>query len=219
LLQQQNPLWGTGTTGSGRLTEWIISTISELGYLGIFLVMLAESLFPPIPSELIIPFAGFAAARGELSYFGVLAAATVGAVTGMLPWYFAGRIFGLERVRYLADRFGRLMAFNSDEIDTAVSWFKRYGPIIVLFGRLIPLIRTLISIPAGLSRMSLPVFLAASTAGALIWNTVLTTAGYLLNEHYEVIEVVLDPLSYIVLALVVAIYLFRVVTWRPSSAR
>ena len=199
------------------MTDWIIQTISELGYLGIFLVMLAESIFPPIPSELIIPFAGFAAANGDLNLFGVLAAATIGAVVGMLPWYFAGRLFGLERVRYLADRFGRVMAFNADEIDMAVGWFKRFGPIIVLFGRLIPLIRTLISIPAGLSRMSLPVFLAASTTGALIWNTFLTMAGYILHEHYEMIEVVLDPLSYIVLALVVVLYLIKVITWKPSK--
>ena len=201
------------------MTDWIIQTISELGYLGIFLVMLAESIFPPIPSELIIPFAGFAAANGDLDLFGVLAAATVGAVVGMLPWYFAGRIFGLDRVRYLADRFGRVMAFNADEIDIAVKWFTRFGPIIVLFGRLIPLIRTLISIPAGLSRMRLPVFLLASTTGALIWNTFLTLSGYLLHEHYEMIEVVLDPLSYVVLGLVVVLYLLKVATWKPSSVK
>lgn len=201
------------------MTDWIIQTISELGYLGIFLVMLAESIFPPIPSELIIPFAGFAAANGDLNLFGVLAAATIGAVVGMLPWYYAGRLFGLERVRSLADRFGRVMAFNADEIDMAVGWFRRFGPIIVLFGRLIPLIRTLISIPAGLSRMSLPVFLLASTTGALVWNTFLTMAGYLLHEHYEVIEVVLDPLSYIVLGLVVVLYLLKVTTWKPSKPK
>ena len=201
------------------MTDWIIQTISELGYLGIFLVMLAESIFPPIPSELIIPFAGFAAANGDLDLFGVLAAATVGAVVGMLPWYYAGRLFGLSRVRYLADRFGRVMAFNADEIDIAVKWFTRFGPIIVLFGRLIPLIRTLISIPAGLSRMRLPVFLLASTTGALIWNTFLTLSGYLLHEHYEMIEVVLDPLSYVVLGLVVVLYLLKVATWKPSSVK
>ncbi|MBJ7579223.1 DedA family protein [Devosia sp. MC532] len=199
------------------MTDWIIQTISELGYLGIFLVMLAESIFPPIPSELIIPFAGFAAANGDLSLAGVLITATVGAVVGMLPWYFAGRLFGLNRVRWMADKFGRLMAFNADEIDIAVVWFKRYGPIIVLFGRLIPLIRTLISIPAGLSRMPLWIFLLASTIGSLIWNTFLTLAGYILHEHYEAIEVFLDPLSYIVLAVVVVLYIFRVVTWKPST--
>jgi membrane protein DedA with SNARE-associated domain len=198
------------------MTAWVIQTISDWGYVGIFLVMLAESLFPPIPSELIIPFAGFAAARGELDLFGVLATATIGAVAGMLPWYFAGRLFGLERVRWLADRFGRVMTLSADEIDVAVGYFTRFGPIIVLVGRLMPIIRTLISIPAGLARMSLPVFLLASTTGALVWNSVLTLAGYVLHEHYELVEVVLDPLSYVVLALVVLIYLFRVITWKPA---
>jgi membrane protein DedA with SNARE-associated domain len=200
------------------MTDWIIQTIADWGYLGIFMVMLAESLFPPIPSELIIPFAGFAAANGQLNLFGVLATATLGAVVGMLPWYYAGRLFGLARVRWLADRFGRFMAMNADEIDVAVTWFRRFGPVIVLFGRLIPLIRTLISIPAGLSRMRLPMFLLASTTGALVWNTILTLAGYLLHEHYTLIEVILDPLSYVVLGLIVLIYLFRVVTWKPSRA-
>lgn len=200
------------------MTDWIIQTISNWGYVGIFMVMLAESIFPPIPSELIIPFAGFAAANGELNFFGVLAAATVGAVVGMLPWYYAGRLFGLERVRRLADRYGRFMTLNADEIDVAVHWFTRFGPIIVLFGRLMPLIRTLISIPAGLARMPLPVFLLASTTGALIWNLILTTAGYVLHEHYEVVETILDPLSYIVLGLVVLIYLVRFVLWKPSKS-
>ena len=201
------------------MTDWIIQTISDLGYLGIFLVMLAESIFPPIPSELIIPFAGFAAANGQLDLIGVLAAATIGAVVGMLPWYFAGRLFGLGRVKWLADRYGRLLTMNAEEIDLAVGFFRRYGPLIVLFGRLMPIIRTLISIPAGLARMSLPVFLLASTTGALIWNTVLTLAGYILHEHYDLVEVVLDPLSYIVLAGVVLLYLYRVVTWKPAKAQ
>lgn len=201
------------------MTEWIIHTISNWGYLGIFLVMLAESIFPPIPSELIIPFAGFAAANGELNFFLVLVSATIGAVVGMLPWYYAGRLFGLARVRALSDRFGRVMTLNAEEIDTAVAIFHRFGPIIVLFGRLMPLIRTLISIPAGLARMPPPVFLLASTIGALIWNTVLTSAGYLLHEHYELVETILDPLSYVVLGLVVVVYIYRVITWRPSTAR
>ena len=199
------------------MTDWIIHTISQWGYVGIFCVMLAESIFPPIPSELIIPFAGFAAANGELNFFGVIAAATVGAVVGMLPWYFAGRIFGLERVRLLSDRFGRWLTLNAEEIDTAIGFFQRFGPFIVLFGRLMPIIRTLISVPAGLAKMPLPVFLLASTTGALIWNIVLTSAGYLLHEHYELVEVILDPLTIIVLALVVLLYLYRLITWRPSK--
>jgi len=199
------------------MTDWIIGIITDLGYVGIFLVMLAESIFPPIPSELIIPFAGFAAANGDLNLFGVLATATFGAVVGMLPWYFAGRMFGLPRIKWLADHYGRLLTMNAEEINVAVGFFRRFGPVIVLFGRLMPIIRTLISIPAGLAAMPLALFLLASTTGALIWNTFLTLAGYILHEHYEMIEVVLDPLSYLVLAAVVGIYLFRVVTWRPAQ--
>lgn len=201
------------------MSDWIIRTITDFGYLGIFLLMLLESVFPPIPSELIIPFAGFSAARGELDLIGVLLAATAGAVVGMVPWYLAGRLFGLERIRRLADRFGRWFTLNADEIDTATAWFRRYGPVVVFFGRLVPLIRTLISVPAGLARMPAALFFGASALGALLWNLVLVGSGYLLNEHYEAVEVVLDPATIIVLGAVVLVYLYRLVTWRPGRAR
>ena len=198
------------------MATWIIETITSLGYAGIFLLMLAESLFPPIPSELIIPFAGFSAANETLNLWLVLLSATVGAVVGMLPWYFAGRIFGLERVRWLADRFGRVMTLNSEEVDKATDWFRRYGPVIVFIGRLIPLIRTLISVPAGLAVMPFWKFLLFSSLGALLWNSILVGAGFLLAEHYEAVEVFLDPGTTIVLGLVVVVYLYRLVTWRPT---
>lgn len=199
------------------MATWIIETINSLGYAGIFLLMLAESLFPPIPSELIIPFAGYSAANGTLNLWLVLLSATVGAVVGMLPWYFAGRIFGLERVRWLADRFGRFMTLNSEEIDTATDWFRRFGPIIVFVGRLMPLIRTLISVPAGLAAMPFWKFLLFSTLGALTWNSILVGAGYLLAEHYELVETWLDPGTTIVLGLVVVIYVYRFITWRRGQ--
>jgi membrane protein DedA with SNARE-associated domain len=198
------------------MSDWIIETITASGYLGIFLLMLLESVFPPIPSELIIPFAGFAAQRGDLSLIGVLLAATGGAVVGMLPWYIAARLLGLVRFKWLADKIGRWMAITSDEIDVASSWFLRYGPLIVFFGRLIPLIRTVISVPAGIAAMPVWAFFLASTLGALLWNSILIGAGYLLSEHYDLVEVVLDPATIIVLAACVLIYLCRVVTWKPG---
>ena len=137
------------------MTDWIIGTITDLGYLGIFLLMLVEAVFPPIPSELIIPFAGFAAAKGDLDFIGVILAATAGSMLGMLPWYFVGRLFGLERVKWLADRIGRWFAFNADEIDYAAKVFERWGRVVVLVGRLFPILRTLISVPAGLSAATL----------------------------------------------------------------
>jgi len=201
------------------MATWIIETINSFGYAGIFVLMLVESLFPPIPSELIIPFAGFSAANGTLDLWLVLLSATVGAVVGMLPWYFVGRIFGLGRVRALADRYGRWATLNAGEVDTATSWFHRFGPVIVLVGRLIPLIRTLISIPAGLARMPLWRFVLFSTIGALTWNSILVGAGFLLAEHYELVEGWLDPGTNIVLSLVVVVYLYRLVTWRPTRAQ
>lgn len=199
------------------MATWIIETITQFGYVGIFLLMLAESIFPPIPSELIIPFAGFAAATGQLNIFGVLAASTLGAVVGMVPWYLAGRLFGLDRVRRLADRHGRWLTLNAAEIDAATHAFLCWGRWIVLFGRLIPLIRTLISVPAGLAKMPALLFFGASFIGALVWNCLLAGAGYLLAEHYDAVEVWLDPGTTIILGLMVALYLYRLVTWRPGG--
>jgi membrane protein DedA with SNARE-associated domain len=198
------------------MADWIIETITATGYWGIFLLMLLESVFPPIPSELIVPFAGFSAQRGDLNLFGVLAATTAGAVIGMLPWYIAARLLGLARTKWLADRIGRWVAMNSDEIDVASDWFLRFGPIIVFAGRLVPLIRTVISVPAGIAAMPVVAFLLASTLGALLWNSILIGAGYLLSSHYHLVETVIDPVTIIVLVLCVLIYLWRVVTWKPG---
>lgn len=200
------------------MADWIIQTITDLGYLGITLLMLLEAVFPPIPSELIIPFAGFAAGQGQLNFVGVVLAATLGSLIGMLPWYFAGRLFGLERVKWLADKFGRWFAFNADEIDYAAAIFARWGRPIVLVGRLFPIIRTLISVPAGLAKMNFLAFALFSAIGMLIWNTVLVTAGYLLHEHYHLVEAWLDPVTWLVLIAVVGLYIFRVITWKPSGA-
>jgi membrane protein DedA with SNARE-associated domain len=201
------------------MATWIIETINSLGYVGIFLLMLVESVFPPIPSELIIPFAGYVAATGRLNVWLVLLTATAGSIVGMLPWYIAGRLFGLARLRWLADHYGRILTLNAHEIDTATGWFKRYGPVIVFVGRLIPLIRTLISIPAGLAAMPAWQFLTFSTLGALLFNSVLVGAGYILAEHYEAVEVFLDPGTTIVLGLCVLYYVYRLITWRPTDAK
>ncbi len=201
------------------MAHWIIETITNFGYAGIFLLMLVEAVFPPIPSELIIPFAGFSAAQGNLDFIGVIVAASLGSIAGMVPWYLAGRLFGLERVRWLADRFGRWFTLNADEIDIATRFFNRFGPWIVLFGRLLPIIRTLISVPAGLAKMPVPLFFAASLVGILVWNTLLAGAGYVLAEHYELVETWLDPLTLVVLLAVVGLYLFRLATWRPGRGR
>ncbi|MET3901405.1 membrane protein DedA with SNARE-associated domain [Devosia sp. UYZn731] len=199
------------------MSEWIVAIINQSGYVGLFALMLLESVFPPIPSELIVPFAGFAAARGDMNLAGVLVATSLGSVAGALPWYYAGRLLGLERIRKLADRFGRWLTVNADEIDKATGYFNRYGPVIVLLGRLAPIIRTLISVPAGLGRMNLAQFLLATAIGATIWNLIMVSAGYLVQEHFELVASYIDPLTIIVLVAVAIGYVFRLLTWRPQA--
>lgn len=197
------------------MSDWIIDVIVQWGYFGIFLLMVAENLFPPIPSELIMPFAGYVAARGDLSVAGVLIAGTLGSLAGTAAWYGAARLMGLDRFTRLCNRLGRVATVQEDDIDMAARWFERYGPLAVFVGRLIPAIRTLISVPAGLAAMPFIKFLAISTAGTLIWTGILTLAGLVLHENYERVEGWVDPVSTGIVVLAVLIYIYRFATWKP----
>ena len=200
------------------MSDWIVGIIAEFGYFGIVFLMLVEAVFPPIPSELIIPFAGYTAATGALDPVLVVLSATVGSLLGAVPWFLAGHVFGLERCKWLADRFGRWLTMSSRDIDLADRWFDRFGWTVVAFGRLLPIIRTLISVPAGLTGMPMPLFAAASLAGMVLWNSLLVGAGFLLHEHYHLVESWLDPLTYVVIGGVVLVYLWRVFTWKAPAA-
>lgn len=199
------------------MADWITGTIEALGYPGIVLLMLLEAVFPPIPSELIIPFAGYLAARGALDPVLVVLSASLGSLLGMVPWYLAGRLFGLERCLRLADRYGRWLTVTRGDVRRADHWFDRFGWAAVAFGRLLPIIRTLISVPAGLSGMRPGPFVLASGCGILAWNTVLVGAGYGLAEHYALVERFVDPLAYLVLGAIVVLYLWRVATHRRAG--
>ncbi len=198
---------------------WITDFVSQAGYVGVAFLMFAENIFPPIPSELIMPLAGFSAARGELSLLGVLLAGTIGSLLGALPWYYAGYFFQKKRLKRLADRHGRWLTMTSDDIDTASDWFARYGASAVFFGRLIPTVRTLISVPAGIARMNLFTFLAWSALGTLIWTAFLTFAGYILESQYDRVAAWLDPVTKIVVGLLILGYVYRVVTYRHRVDR
>lgn len=199
--------------------DWITGLVERTGYLGVALLMLAENVFPPIPSELIMPMAGFAAARGELSAVGVVTAGVVGSLLGALLWYHVGRWVGLERLRRWAGQHGRWLTISPGEVDGAAAWFDRHGGKAVLVGRLIPAVRTLVSVPAGVAGMPLPGFLAYSALGTALWTALLTAAGYLLEDQYRKVGEYLDPVSNVVLGLVVLGYLYRVVTFRRHAAR
>lgn len=194
--------------------DWVLGVIEAGGYLGIFGLMVLENIFPPIPSELILPLSGYAAAMGEMNLLVVILVATLGAVVGALPWYFLGRVFGLSRLTLLSSRFGRLLTLSPDDIKRADEWFKDHGKKAVLLGRLMPTVRTLISVPAGLARMPLPTFIFYTMLGSLVWTTLLTSAGYLLESQHEKVSVYLDPISNLIVILIVSAYLYRVVTFK-----
>ena len=177
------------------MAQWIIGFIEQYGYLGIAALMLAENVFPPLPSELIMPFAGFAAARGSLHPLLVVVAGTAGSLAGTLPWYWAGRRLGSERLKRWAGRHGRWLTLSPADVERAERWFDRHGTIAVLFGRLVPAVRSVISLPAGMARMPLPKFLLWSLAGSLAWNALHVALGYLLEARYEQVSRWLDPVS------------------------
>ncbi|CAC5344208.1 MULTISPECIES: DedA family protein [Planktothrix] len=181
------------------MVEWITNTMSSLGYLGIGLLMFLENLFPPIPSELIMPLAGFTVSRGEMQFFPAVLAGVVGTILGAFPWYYAGKFFGEERLRDLADKYGKWITVTGKDIDKANNWFTRYGGMAVFLCRLVPGVRTLISLPAGLNHMPLTPFIIYSTIGTTLWVTFLTGAGYLLGDHYDLVEEYISPISKIAL--------------------
>lgn len=181
------------------MLDWITNTIATLNYWGIAFLMLLENIFPPIPSEVIMPLAGFTVTQGKLSFAWVVVAGTVGSVVGALPWYYIGRRVGERRLRNWIDRHGKWLTLSGEDIDKSKHWFDRYGNVVVLVGRLVPGIRTFISVPAGFEEMPWPKFLVYSAIGTVCWNVLLTYAGFLLGQNYQLIEQYLGPVSAIVL--------------------
>ncbi|MHA6492781.1 DedA family protein [Pseudomonas borbori] len=195
----------------------ITGLIEQGGYLGILALMFLENLFPPLPSEVIMPLAGFLAARGELNVVLVIAAGTLGSFVGALPWYFAGAWLGEARSRRLAERFGRWLTLSADDVTQASHWFRKHGGKAVFFGRLVPAIRTLISLPAGIVKMPFTAFALFTLAGSLLWTTALTLAGYVLHAQYDRVAEYLDPVSTLVVVSLALIYLYRLVTLSSGS--
>jgi len=196
------------------VASWIETIVQTTGVLGIAFLMFLENVFPPIPSELIMPLAGYSAAKGDANIVLVILAGTVGSLAGAFFWYGLGRLFDHERLKGLADRHGRIITMTRADLMRADDWFDTYGQYAVLFGRLIPTVRTLISIPAGLAEMPITRFLFYSGIGTAIWTTLLALFGYAVGGRYSELEGWLDPISYGVIALIVAIYVWRVVTFR-----
>lgn len=169
------------------MDQWITDTVDSMGYAGVALFMFLENIFPPIPSEVVMPSAGFAARKGELSVWGVWLAGSAGSLLGVIPWYFVGKWVGTERLKTWADRHGKWLTIRRRDIERADYWFDRYDAAAVFFGRLIPGIRTLISLPAGFAEMPLGRFLTYSAAGTALWAGFLTGVGWWVGENYHTV--------------------------------
>ncbi|NBC65749.1 MAG: DedA family protein [Bacteroidetes bacterium] len=191
--------------------NWVKNIIESIGYPGIALLMILENIFPPIPSEVIMPFAGFVTEQGELNLFGVIAAGTIGSVLGTLPFYYLGLKIGEEQIKSWAQKYGRWIMLNPKDIDRATRWFERHDASAVFLCRLIPGIRTLISIPAGVARMNFFSFLTLSVAGTTIWIGLLTYLGQILGRNYDRVQDYLDPVGYAVLGIIVISYIYHIV--------
>ncbi len=200
------------------MADWIIGFIGQHGYVGIAALMMLENIFPPIPSELIMPFAGFVVARGTLDAAGVLAAGVSGSLAGTLPWYWVGRRIGRERVHRWVARHGRWLTVSTEDLERAERWFGRWGSHAVFFGRLVPGVRSVISLPAGLEHMRLAMFLLWSALGTLAWTGMLVMLGFFLENHYDRVGRYIDPVSSILLGGCAAIYLWRLLKGRGRPA-
>ena len=198
------------------MTDWVQAIIAEGGYLGLFLLMLAETIFPPIPSEVIMSMAGLQAAKGAMSLPIAISAGSSGAMLGNLAWYFAARALGLARLKPLVDRHGRWLTMDWAEVDSGERWFSRHGYLFVCIGRMMPTIRSLVSVPAGLMKMPLLPFLIWSSLGTLGWSAMLAIGGWILGTRFAEMEAWLGLASSLLLIAIGGWYLWRVLTWRPS---
>jgi membrane protein DedA with SNARE-associated domain len=194
--------------------DWTIRLIDQTGYVGIFLLMFLETIFPPIPSEVIMPVAGQRTVEGPLRLWGVIASGTAGAMLGNLFWYALARVIGMRRFRPFIENYGRWLTMDWDDVEKAEKLFGRFGGTIVSVGRMLPTIRSIVSIPAGLLSMRLKTFLIWSTLGTVIWTTALACAGWVLGKAFNDVEKVLGPLSTLIIVLIVVAYAWRQLTWR-----
>lgn len=199
-----------------NLEVWVTAVMEQLGEPGVGLLVLLENLFPPIPSEIILPLAGFTASQGEFMLVTVILWATLGSVLGAIILYYVGAILGRERTRYI---FQKMPLVRIKDVDKTEAWFIKHETKAVFFGRMIPIFRSLISIPAGIERMNIPLFIAYTAAGSLVWNSVLITVGFILGENFYLVEEYVGYLQYVVIGLVIVGIGYFVITRLRSMKR
>ncbi|MHA6798089.1 DedA family protein [Bounagaea algeriensis] len=201
-----------GTTGG--ITDWVNGAMSALGAPGAGGLIALENVFPPLPSEFVLPFAGFSAGQGGMSLLAVIAWTTIGSVVGALVLYWVGAKLGRERTRALVLR---LPLLKESDVDRTEAWFHRHGGKAVFFGRMLPMFRSLVSVPAGVERMPLPLFVLFTAGGSAVWNTAFILLGYRLGASWHLVERYAGAFSRaVVLATAVAVIAFVVLRVRRS---
>ena len=202
------------------MQNFLEEIINQFGYAAIVVLIAVENIFPPIPSEVILTFGGFMTAATDMTVTGVIIASTAGSVGGAVVLYYLGSILGAERMKRIVMKYGKWLRLTTDDVDKSYGWFNKYGSWTVFFCRFIPLIRSLISIPAGMSRMSMLKFLVLTTIGTFIWNTVLVNLGASVGENWEDIVAVMDVYSniaYAVIAVLGIAFLVWFFYFRPKK--
>lgn len=204
--------------GLGGLAGWAVDVTTAFGPVGVGFLVAVENLFPPIPSEVILPVAGYAAGAGQMSVWAAWLAATIGSVLGALALYWIGTLVGHQRLAAIADR---IPLMSAHDVDRGVEWFERYGPVSVLFGRCVPLVRSAISVPAGVVRMPMRTFLPFTFVGSAVWNALFVGAGFQLGARWQQVEQYSAPLNNFVLLAMAAIGLLwltlRLINLTPIS--
>lgn len=198
------------------MDDWIIRLVNDTGYWGVALLMFLETVFPPVPSEVIMTVAGVSASRGNLTFSGVVASGTAGAMLGNYLWFLLAIKFGKERLQRFLEKHGRWLTLHWTEVARGQALFTKYGSIIILIARMLPTFRSLISIPAGIFKMSHRRFLVFSSLGTAGWSYALAGAGYALGTQFADVEKILGPLSTAIIALIIVGYFWRLWRWNPD---
>ncbi|HNR28889.1 MAG TPA: DedA family protein [Candidatus Dojkabacteria bacterium] len=192
------------------IIDWLVNAISTIGYPGVFISVFLESFFAPIPSEIILPFSGFVASTGKMNLIFVIVIATVAAYLGSLPFYFIGK-WGEKPVINFINKYGKYLFIQQKDVDKVFGAFDKYGKGVVFFGRLIPMIRTLISFPAGVAKMQFARFSMYTLLGSLTWNILLTYAGYQLGDHWSVVSKWIEKYQNVILVLIIIAVLLYII--------
>ena len=183
--------------------------MEQLGYLGIALLMFLDNVIPPIPSEIIMPSAGYAASQGQLLLSGVIIAGCIGSLTAAALLYWIGYQFNHDAIFRFTDRYGKYLFIKSEDIQKSLLWFEKYGHRIVFFGRMVPAVRSLISIPAGMSRMPFWKFMFYSALGTIIWTTFLACVGFYFGENQALMHEIFSRVGYVIIMIVVLVLLWH----------